>query len=178
MTFERIMTRPGYRLLVVFMLIGLAGTVEYQTEVIQERMDREHAAEVARLKSVLTFKEAQLAEFYARQGSPAAVEMARATAQAKRPRLMAAIAAVESNGSPKAIGKAGERGAWQVMPFFHGDVPADPAGQMMQSEQLLDELLDQHGGNIKRAVKAYNGDGVKADAYSRRVLAMLAEVPR
>lgn len=176
--FERVTSKPGYRLLLAVLLVCMAGTIEYQTEVVLEEIEREHVKTVSTLPRSLTASEAQLAEFYARQGSPAAIEMAQATVQAKRPRLMAAVAAVESNGSPLARGRAGERGAWQVIPAIHGAVPVDAAGQMDQSERILEDLLIENGGSVKKAVAAYNGSGARADAYSRRVLAMLEEVPR
>lgn len=46
------------------------------------------------------------------------------------------IAWCESRYRPDVVGDAGERGAWQVMPRFHGPVPGDIAGQAAQVHEI------------------------------------------
>ena len=49
------------------------------------------------------------------------------------------IAMCESGGNPAAIGRLGERGAFQVRPEYHGPVPADLHGQAQQAARIWRE---------------------------------------
>jgi hypothetical protein len=103
--------------------------------------------------------------------------MATAVLMTQSPRLMAAIAKVESGGNPH-IKKGGYRGrhsgAFQVNPKLHGRVSSDPIRQALQSEAILSELTATMP--IKKALSIYGGDS--SSRYQRRVLAELASVPR
>lgn len=126
----------------------------------------------------LTGKEARLAEYFAKAGSDMPIEVAQTIiSTAKRPRLMSAIAKVETQGR-NVRGKNGEVGVWQVMPEYHGPVdPHNLAEQLRQSEAILDELLEQTGGSLRGAVQAYNGSGPAAVRYSMKVMREIREVP-
>jgi hypothetical protein len=123
----------------------------------------------------LSDQEKRLATFYASQGSPEPALMAQATAKTKRPRLMAAVAAVESNGNPHAIGKIGEVTAWQLREELHGTAGNTVDDHARKAEQILEQLLKESDGNFRRALSAYNGD--RTGRYAAKVLRKLKEVP-
>jgi hypothetical protein len=123
----------------------------------------------ARSVAPISKKEQDIVNFYMEHRSPDPFVMARATAKAKRPRLMAAVAVVESNANPKAIGKAGEKGAWQVIEEEWGIVPDDAEGQCKQAEGILEELLEASEGKLKGGLSKYNGD--RTGKYAQKVLA-------
>lgn len=121
--------------------------------------------------------------FFDRHGSSDPATMAAAvlaTRPDNRP-LVAAVAVVESNGHPQAVGDGGKsKGAWQVQGRHWGEVPRDAAAQALQAEQILMELVaavEQRG--VLRwwaALARYNGgDNPPAISYryAERVL-MLA----
>lgn len=51
------------------------------------------------------------------------------------------VAWCESRFDPQAVGEAGERGLFQVLPHVWGPVPAEPAGQVAQAH----EIWQKHG---------------------------------
>ena len=126
---------------------------------------------------ILTAKEARLAEFYAKEGSNEPIILAQATAKTKRPRLMAAVAVVESNGNVHAIGRAGEVTAWQIREELHGPAGVTVDDHAKSAERILEELIQESNGKLKEAVRKYNGSGPDAVKYSKRVMAKLQEVP-
>lgn len=118
-----------------------------------------------------------LSEFFRLKGSPDPQRMATAVLETKRPRLMASIAVRESGANPKAVGDGGRsKGAFQVQAKHHGRVSSDPVEQALQSERVLDELLSENNGNMKKALNAYNGD-TKKKVYAQNILAELERVP-
>lgn len=123
----------------------------------------------------LTAEQMEYREFFRRHGSPVPDQMAVAVTSTKRPALMAAIAVVESNGTPDAVGDAGKaHGAFQVWPDHWGPVPSDPAGQAAQAERILDALVESRG-DLRRGLAAYNGGTTPprvAYRYAERVLAL------
>jgi len=117
-----------------------------------------------------------MTEFFKRKGSPDPQRMATAVLGTKRPRLMASIAIRESNGNPKAVGDGGKsKGAFQVQKHW-GKVSHDPVEQAKQSERILEELLADNNGNLKKALSAYNGEKTKK-VYANKILASLTEIP-
>ena len=112
--------------------------------------------------------EAKIQEAFERAGSPVPNQMAKACMKTKNPKLMASVAIVESDGTPWAKGKAGERGAWQVIPKEHGQVSSNVNEQALQAERILDELrVADSGRGLRRALAQYNG-GTKPRAKSYR----------
>jgi len=111
------------------------------------------------LKTQLTYEQEQFKSFFQRHGSPAPDQMAVAVTATKRPALMAAIAVVESNGDPKAVGDRGtSKGAWQVQAKHWGEVPTDPVSQALQAERILEELLSSRR-SLRSGLARYNGGG-------------------
>lgn len=125
----------------------------------------------------------QQVAFFDRNGSSSPTVMARAVKAVQpdnRP-LVAAVAVVESNGHPQAVGDGGRsRGAWQVQARHWGEVPRDAAAQALQAEQILMELVaaveQREVLRWRTALARYNG-GVSPPGvsyyYADRVL-MLA----
>ena len=74
----------------------------------------------------------------------------------KRPLLTIPQGQIESRLNPKAKGKAGERGAWQVLQREWGKVPRGLKAQAKQHEQIMDALIKENHGNISKAVMRYN----------------------
>lgn len=87
----------------------------------------------------------------------------------QRPELVLAQGHIESGHNVKAIGKAKEKGAFQVKESDWGKVPRTWKKQADQNEGILDELLEARKGSMKRAVISYNGKGKKAKIYYAKV---------
>jgi hypothetical protein len=127
--------------------------------------------------SVLNPRHAALSAFFASKGSPDPQRMATAVLGTKRPRLMAAIAVRESGANPKAVGDGGKsRGSFQVQARHWGRVSKDPVEQALQSERILEELLADNKGNLKKALNAYNGD-TRRKVYAQNILNELQNIP-
>lgn len=118
-----------------------------------------------------------MSRYFEKKGNPTPQRMATAVLETTRPRLMASIAVRESHGNPKAVGDGGKsRGAFQVQGRHHGRVSNDPIEQALQSERILDELIAENNGNLKKALSAYNGERTRK-VYAKNVLAELVNVP-
>lgn len=117
-----------------------------------------------------------LTTYFKDNGSRTPEEMAYAVLQTKSPKLLAAMAVVESDGN-HAIRNRGYKkrhdGAFQVNPSIHGKVSSDPVEQALQAERILTELTDKHP--IKVALSVYGGDS--SEAYQQKVLTELLHVP-
>ena len=108
--------------------------------------------------------------------------MAKAVVSTNNPKRMAAVAIIESNGNPKAKGKSGERGAFQVIEKEFGKVSKNPTKQAEQSEDILEDLVRESHGNLKVALRKYNGgpDYRKkpvTEVYANKILAKIKEMP-
>jgi hypothetical protein len=144
-------------------LIGIMGVAGEE--------DRKTAAPVP---EQLNPKVNKIAGILANAGSRHPVQLAKAIADTKRPRLVTAVILQESGGNITAVGLAGELGCGQVMEEHWGAVPADPAGQVKQVEQILEELLSSSQGKIRLALNKYNGD--HSGRYARQVEQRIAMV--
>lgn len=105
-----------------------------------------------------------------------APELAELLATCEHPRVLAAVAAKESNFRLDAKGKAGEVGAFQIIPRLHGHPGHTWGSQSKAAERLLRELVDASGGNLEAAVRRYNGSGPKAVRYASHVMAMARSI--
>ena len=118
----------------------------------------------------------QLTGYFRRAGSRTPEEMANAVLHTRSPRLLAAVATVETGGNP-AVRNGGykrrHQGAFQVNPRHWGVVPQDAVGQALQAENILSELTGEMP--IRKALSLYGGDST--DRYQKRVLAELVKVP-
>jgi soluble lytic murein transglycosylase-like protein len=78
--------------------------------------------------------------------------------------LLAAVVHVESGGNPQAVSPAGAQGLTQLIPAtaqrFGVHDPFDPAQSLDGAAQYLRGLLGQFGGDVSKALAAYNaGEG-------------------
>lgn len=167
---KRLTTKPGYKILLVLAAFGIAGNYDYKDQLMVHQV----AAKAQVIEDRQANLEKKISVFMERENSPNSQEFARAIAKHKRPRLLAAVAAVESNGNPSARGKAGEIGAYQVTPKHWGAVPKDIAGQTDQAAKILEELLEANSGRIKPALSAYNGD--TTGRYADKVMAKASQL--
>jgi len=124
-----------------------------------------------------------MTEFFRRKGSPDPQRMATAVLQTSRPRLMASIAIRESHGNPKAVGDGGKsKGAFQVQVkhwrslLHEKQVSKDPVVQALDSERIIEDLIESNNGNLRKALNAYNGDLTKR-TYAQNILRDLEEIP-
>lgn len=122
-------------------------------------------------------KIAAYTDYFRRSGSKSPQQMAEAVLSTRNPRLMAAVAKIETNGNPN-IRKAGYRkrhdGAFQVNPKDWGKVSHDPVEQALQAERIIQELTTDHK-DIRKALSVYGGDS--SSRYGRKILAELVRVP-
>ena len=119
---------------------------------------------------------AKMTAYFRRNGSPVPEQMATAVLMTKRPRLLAAIATIETNGNPakrNAGYKNRHSGSFQVNPYHWGRVSKDPIEQARQADSILDELTADYG---HKAISVYGGDST--NKYQRTVLAELVSVPK
>jgi hypothetical protein len=154
-------------------LMGLAGTIDYEAQLVEHKAIQAER-EVAEINQALVQREARLSEFFSKQGSTAPLEMSKAVAMRKRPRLLAAMAAVESNARPEAIGKAGEVTAWQIKECFWGPVGTTVEEHSLKVEDILEKLIKKNSGNLRAALSAYSNDS--SDKYATKVLKKVSEV--
>ncbi len=83
------------------------------------------------------------------------------------PKLVAAVAEVESNGKQEAVSSAGAIGVMQLMPDTAASLGVDPYNEQQNIEggaKYLRQMLDTFGGDLTKAVAAYNaGPGAVKD---------------
>ena len=83
------------------------------------------------------------------------------------PKLVAAVAEVESNGNQDAVSSVGAIGVMQLMPDTAASLGVDPYNKQQNIEggaKYLRQLLDTFGGDTRKAVAAYNaGPGAVKD---------------
>ena len=83
------------------------------------------------------------------------------------PKLVAAVAEVESNGNQDAVSSVGAIGVMQLMPDTAASLGVDPYNKQQNIEggaKYLRQMLDTFGGDTKMAVAAYNaGPGAVKD---------------
>jgi soluble lytic murein transglycosylase-like protein len=107
-----------------------------------------------------------------------------ATAANISPTLLAALVWQESRWNPQAVSSKGAIGLAQLMPGtarYLGVNPADPAANLIGGARYLRELLDQFGGDVEKALAAYNAGpgrvrsagGVPAIAETRAYVASI-----
>lgn len=119
-----------------------------------------------------------MANWFRKKNNPHPVKMANAVLATNHPRLLAAVAVAGEKNTPYTVRKGGYKkrhaGAFQVNEKLHGAVPYGPTEQAAQAEKILERLMTSYP--TKKALSIYGGDST--DAYQKRVLAALQEVPK
>ncbi len=99
------------------------------------------------------------------------------------PNILKAVAFKESGWNPNARGDGGASfGMMQIFTRAHPDYDAargarDPAYNIDYAARFLSGLGRRHGGNWSEAVRAYNGSGPAARAYSANVMQLAQQAP-
>lgn len=84
------------------------------------------------------------------------------------PRLVNAIAQAESGGDQSAVSPVGAIGVMQLMPDTAAGLGVDPYDEQQNVEggaKYLREMLDTFGGDVRKAVAAYNAGPAAVKAY-------------
>ena len=105
--------------------------------------------------------------------------IANAIKKTKYPYTLAAIAKQETGGTfdPNTVGDKGKSfGLYQIQERHWGKFDKSIEGQTKKAEEILDELVKEHGYN--KAVERYNGSGKQARAYRKDVLATVRKLRR
>ena len=74
----------------------------------------------------------------------------------ERPEIVVSQSFVEARHNVKAKGKAGEQGAFQVLPNEWGKVPKTWKKQADQNERIMNELIQENKGDIQKSISGYN----------------------
>lgn len=84
------------------------------------------------------------------------------------PKLVQAVVEVESAYSPCAVSPVGALGLMQLMPSTAESLqvadPFDPSQNITAGTQFLKQMLDRYGGDLAKALAAYNAGPTKVDA--------------
>ena len=125
-----------------------------------------------------TMRQIQMAEYFRRAGNKNPELMAEAVLATNKPKLMAAIAIKEN--TPYTCRKGGYKkrhvGAWQVNEKLHGYAGINPVQQALKAEAVLDDLLVECNGNLRKALNIYGGDKTRK-VYAENILEELKNIP-
>lgn len=95
------------------------------------------------------------------------------------PELILAVIAIESTFRERAVSRVGARGLMQVMPGVHREklkdiggsrALFDPAKNIHTGSQILVDYLNDHSGNLRRALLNYNGSLGMRSSFAERVM--------
>jgi soluble lytic murein transglycosylase-like protein len=121
---------------------------------------------------VRTAMSAPFANFPCEEGPPAAIReiVDKGAQQSGLDRsLVRAVVKTESDYDPCATSNKGAQGLMQLMPSvqtqFGVTNPYDPKQNVDAGTRLLKQLLDQYGGDLPRALGAYNAGSARVDQF-------------
>ena len=129
--------------------------------------DKAHAAQRVQQSAAVKQAAGVEAENYANPALARTIHSA-AAKYAVDPRLVSAVAEVESGGNQNAVSPAGAVGVMQLMPETAAGLGVNPynlEGNVDGGAKYLREMLDTFGGDVKKAVAAYNAGPNAVKAY-------------
>lgn len=95
--------------------------------------------------------------------------LAESSRQRLDPGLLRAVMLAESGGDPSSVSPAGAQGLMQLMPETAAGLgvrdPFDPKQSLQGGARYLRTLLDRFGGDVAKAVAAYNAGPGAVDRY-------------
>ena len=154
----------------------LCSSGEYTRRVLPETVEENRAGVTSSVKRSSLSR--RIEAFAVKHGADPAIapELAELLASYEHPRVLAAIAAKESNFRLNARGKAGEVGAFQIIPKYHGHPGKTWSSQTKAADRLLRELVSDARGRLEPAVIRYNGAGPRAERYAAHVLSLARSI--
>lgn len=168
------------RLIVIIAAIALlpklAGSAEYSRTVSAENVIENRGGKVLLVpRSGLSKRIERFAVIHGANPT-IAPQIAELLATCEHPRVLAAIAARESNFNENAIGSKHEIGMFQVLPSVHGHPGKTWADQTKTSERILHDLISESDGDLRTGVRKYNGSGAAARKYASHVMRMARSI--
>ena len=170
------MKRTLLVLALVALLPKICSSGVYSKHVTSESVIENRAGVISSVKRSSLSR--RIEKFAVAHGADPAIapELAELLAACEFPRVLAAMGAKESNFNPRAVGKAGEIGAWQVRAKYWGHPGRTLSSQALKSESILRDLVAESNGKLESAVRRYNGAGPKAVRYAAHVMSMARSI--
>lgn len=160
----------------IALLPKLSGSAEFTRHVSADNIIENHGGKVfLKARSDLSKR---IERFSVQHGADPAIapELAELIAVCEHPRVLAAIAARESNFNDRAVGGMSEIGMYQVLPQVHGHPGKTWREQTKFSERILRDLVTESRGDLRSAVRKYNGSGAAARKYASHVIGMARSI--
>lgn len=127
-----------------------------------------------------TKRHIKMSTYFKKRGNKHPDAMATAVLETKRPKLMAAIAVKGELNTPYTVKHGGYKnryvGAWQVCESEWGRAGNLPIDQALKSERILETLVAESKGDLKKALNLYGGDKTKK-VYAKNILNELNNIP-
>ena len=103
------------------------------------------------------------------------VHIANTLAKSKYPKILTAIAKVESDCRPQVKGDSGKSfGMFQIQEQHWGKVGDSVEDQTASAEKIVTALYKKHG--FPKCIERYNGKGRQARDYKKKVLLIMANL--
>jgi soluble lytic murein transglycosylase-like protein len=133
-----------------------------------ERTGKTLAASAGRLSSRSTLEDVRSENS---SGHPVETSVQRAAARYNlSPELIRAVIRAESNYQANAVSSAGAKGLMQLMPDTARDLGVTNSFDIQQNidggARYLRQMLDRFGGDLKRALAAYNAGPAAVEQYN------------
>ncbi len=142
-------------------LPGMDFAAKLQQEINKDAVSAAHKAKPAQRVQGTAAAEKTVAAEPVNYANPQLTHMIHEAAAkyAVDPKLVSAVAEVESGGNQNAVSSAGAIGVMQLMPDTAAELGVNPYDMKSNVEggaKYLREMLDTFDGDVKKAVAAYN----------------------
>ena len=151
-------------------LPGMDFAAKLQQEIDKNATSAAHKAHAAQAVHKSAAVQNTTATTAANYANPELAHMIHAAAAkyAVDPKLVSAVAEVESGGNQNAVSQAGAVGVMQLMPETAAGLGVNPYDMKSNVEggaKYLREMLDTFDGDVRKAVAAYNAGPNAVKAY-------------